>query len=157
MVMLRKSTILFTGRREYPMARRRATIRIGLDVQSIEEVRNSIQEFGDRYTQLVFTPHEIEASAGDVSTRASKLAGRFAAKEAVFKVLDIDDNVPLMRSIEIWRPNDQRPTVRLHGLAAELARRQGINELSVSLSHSGGVAAAAVIAQIHHQPLWTRR
>ena len=76
------------------MARRRATYRIGLDVQSIEEVQDSIAEFGDLYTQRVFTPHEIESSAGDSSTRASSLAGRFAAKEAVLKVLDIEDKVP---------------------------------------------------------------
>jgi holo-[acyl-carrier protein] synthase len=139
------------------MARRRATIRIGFDVQSIEEVQDSIEEFGDRYTQRVFTPHEIESSVGDTSTRASSLAGRFAAKEAVLKVLDIEDKVPLMRSIEIWRPDDHRPTVRLQGLAADLARRQGIDEFSLSLSHSGGVAAAAVVAQISPRSFWTRR
>lgn len=139
------------------MARRRATIRIGLDVQSIKEVQDSIEEFGDRYTQRVFTPHEIESSAGDSSTRAGSLAGRFAAKEAVLKVLDIEDKVPLMRSIEIWRPDDHRPTVRLHGMVAEMARRQGIDQLSLSLSHSGGVAAAAVVAQITPQSFWSRR
>jgi holo-[acyl-carrier protein] synthase len=139
------------------MARRRATYRIGLDVQSIEEVQDSIAEFGDLYTQRVFTPHEIESSAGDSSTRASSLAGRFAAKEAVLKVLDIEDKVPAMRSIEIWRVDDRRPTVRLKGLAAELARQQGIDQFSLSLSHSGGVAAAAVIAQISPRWFWTRR
>jgi holo-[acyl-carrier protein] synthase len=139
------------------MARRRATFRIGLDVQSIEEVQESIAEFGDRYTQRVYTSHEIESSAGDDTARASSLAGRFAAKEAVLKVLDIEDQVPPMRSIEIWRVGDRRPTVRLNGLAAELAHEQGIGELSLSLSHSGGVAAAAVIAQISPRSHWTRR
>jgi holo-[acyl-carrier protein] synthase len=139
------------------MARRRATVRIGLDVQSIEEVQESIEQFGERYTQRLFTPHEIESSAGDPSTRASSLAGRFAAKEAVLKVLDIEDKVLLMRSIEIWRPEEHRPTVRLNGLAAELARRQGIDQFSLSLSHSGGVAAAAVVAEISPQSFWTRR
>ena len=139
------------------MARRRATIRIGLDVQSIEEVRDSIEEFGERYTQRLFTPHELEASAGDPSTRASSLAGRFAAKEAVLKVLDVEDKVPLMRSIEVWRPEDHRPSIRLNGLAAELADQQGIEQFSLSLSHSGGVAAAAVVAQISGRSRWVRR
>jgi holo-[acyl-carrier protein] synthase len=139
------------------MARRRATIRIGLDVQSIEEVRESIAEFGDRYTRRVFTPHEIEASKGDSATRASSLAGRFAAKEAVLKVLDIEDATPPMTSIEIWRSDNHRPTVRLNGLAAELAGQQGIEEFTLSLSHSGGVAAAAVIAHIAPRPFWSRR
>lgn len=139
------------------MARRRATYRIGLDVQSIEEVQDSLKEFGDRYTQRVYTAHEIESSVGDPSTRASSLAGRFAAKEAVLKVLDIDDKVPWMRSIEVWRPDDRRPTVRLIGAAAELARRQGIDRISLSLSHSAGVAAAAVIAEISPESFWNRR
>lgn len=139
------------------MVRRRATFRIGLDVQSIAEVRDSIAEFGDLYTQRVYTSHEIESSAGDDSTRASSLAGRFAAKEAVLKVLDIEDQVPPMRSIEIWRVDDCRPTVRLNGLAAELARQQGIDQFSLSLSHSGGVATAAVIAQISRRSFWSRR
>jgi len=138
------------------MARRRATIVIGLDVQSIEEVETSLEVFGDRYTERVFTTHEIESSAGDSLTRASSLAGRFAAKEAVLKVLDIEDKVPLMRSIEIWRPVGRRPTVRLRGLAAELARRQGIDQMDVSLSHSGGVAAAAVVAQVVPRSSWSR-
>jgi holo-[acyl-carrier protein] synthase len=139
------------------MARRRATFRIGLDVQSIVEVQDSIAEFGDLYTRRLFTPHEIESSAGDNLSRASSLAGRFAAKEAVLKVLDIKEIVPPMTSIEIWRDDNRRPTVRLNGLAAELAGQQGIEELSLSLSHSGGVAAAAVIAQITPRSFWTRR
>ena len=139
------------------MARRRATILVGLDVQSIDEVRCSLEEFGERYTQRVFTSHEIESSAGDCLTRASSLAGRFAAKEAVLKVLDVDDKVPLMRSIEIWRPDGHRPTVRLNGVVAELARRQGIDDIAVSLSHSGGMAAAAVVAQVSPRSGWHRR
>ena len=139
------------------MARRRATIRVGLDVQSIDEVRESLEEFGERYTKRVFTSHELEASAGDPSTLASSLAGRFAAKEAVLKVLDVEDKVPLMRSIEIWRPAGRRPTVRLSGVAADLARRQGIDQMAVSLSHSAGVAAATVVAQVTPRPAWSRR
>jgi holo-[acyl-carrier protein] synthase len=139
------------------MTRRRATFRIGLDVQSIEEVQDSIEEFGDRYTQRVFTPHEIESSTGDKATRAASLAGRFAAKEAVLKVLDIEDTVLPMRSIEIWRVENRAPTIRLNGIAAEHARKQGIDQFSLSLSHSGGVAAAAVLAQISPRSVWTRR
>ncbi len=139
------------------MAQRRATIRIGLDVQSIEEVQDSIEEFGDRYTHRVFTLHEIESSKGDSSTFASSLAARFAAKEAVLKVLDIDDKWLPMKSIEIWRDESQRPTIRLNGLAAELANEQGFDDFSLSLSHSRGVAAAVVLAQRFTQSRWTRR
>jgi holo-[acyl-carrier protein] synthase len=139
------------------MSRRRATIRIGLDVQSIEEVQDSIEKFGDRYTRRLYTPHEIESSAGDSFTRASSLAGRFAAKEAVMKVLDIEDEVPAMKSIEIWRDEGRPPTVRLKGLAAELARQQGIDHFSLSLTHSGGVAAAVAIAETSPRVLRSRR
>jgi holo-[acyl-carrier protein] synthase len=135
------------------MAQRRATMLVGFDVQSIEEVQHSIAEFGDRYTRRVFTLHEIESCGGDSATRASSLAGRFAAKEAVLKVLDFEETMPPMTSIEIRLSDNRRPTVCLNGLAAELADQQGIDEFTLSLSHSGGVAAAAVIAHIAPLPL----
>lgn len=139
------------------MARRRAIFCIGLDVQSIEEVQESIDQFGDHYTRRVFTAHEIESSTSDQVTRASSLAGRFAAKEAVLKVLEIGDRAVPMRSIEVWRPENRRPIIRLSGVAAELANKQGFDEFSLSLSHSGGVAAAAVLAHSSSRSRWSRR
>ncbi len=122
------------------------SILVGIDVQSIEEVEGSIKEFGARYTQRLFTDDEI-ATCGDGPASASSFAGRFAAKEAVLKILNAREIVPRWKSIEVRRSTNGRPEVVLHGEAAELARSQGIEEISISISHGGGIASATVIAQ----------
>ncbi|MHB8379003.1 MAG: holo-ACP synthase [Acidimicrobiales bacterium] len=122
------------------------SILVGVDVQSIGEVEASIREFGTRYTRRLFTDDEI-ASCGDGPAAASSLAGRFAAKEAVLKILDLHEIVPRWKSIEVRRLRGGRPEVILHGEAAEIAKSQGIAEISLSISHGGGVASATVIAQ----------
>jgi holo-[acyl-carrier protein] synthase len=120
---------------------------IGLDVQSIDEVAQSLEEFGPRYTGKLFTEYEV-ASCGGTPTSAASLAARFAAKEAVLKVLDTRSIVPSWRSIEVRREENGPPYIALSGEAAEIARRQGVRHLSLSLSHDAGVASAAVVAQV---------
>lgn len=122
------------------------SILVGIDVQSIDEVEASIEKFGVRYTRRLFTDDEIEI-CGHGPSAASSFAGRFAAKEAVLKVLDLHEIVPRWRSIEVRRSRSGRPVVALHGEAAALARTQGIEEFSLSISHGGGIASATVIAQ----------
>ena len=70
------------------------TLRVGMDLVSVDEVAASVDHFGDRYVTRLFTPHEIETCRTDgpgarVATRyaVDSLAARFAAKEAVVKVL----------------------------------------------------------------------
>ncbi|HEV3188770.1 MAG TPA: 4'-phosphopantetheinyl transferase superfamily protein [Acidimicrobiales bacterium] len=122
------------------------SIRVGIDVQSIDEVESSLNEFGARYTQRLFTDQEIE-SCGDGPAAASSFAARFAAKEAVLKILDLGEIVPRWKSIEVRRSTGGRPEVVLHDEAAAIARSQGIGEISLSMTHGGGIASAAVIAQ----------
>ncbi|HEY5266554.1 MAG TPA: 4'-phosphopantetheinyl transferase superfamily protein [Acidimicrobiales bacterium] len=121
-------------------------ILVGIDVQSIEEVGASINEFGARYTRRLFTDDEIE-SCGDGPAAASSFAARFAAKEAVLKILDIGETIPRWKSIEVRRSTGGRPEVVLHDEAAEIARTQGIGEISLSITHGGGIASATVVAQ----------
>jgi holo-[acyl-carrier protein] synthase len=120
---------------------------VGIDIQPVDEVEASLRTFGDRYRHLLFTDHELE-SCGDNLATASSLAVRFAAKEAVLKILDTQETVPSWRSIEVKRTSSGRPEMALHGDAADLARRQGIEDISVSLSHAGGMATAAVVASV---------
>lgn len=123
-------------------------ILVGIDVQPIVEVEASIKEFGDRYTQRLFTDHELESCGENPLTAASGLAGRFAAKEAVLKILDVRESVPPWTTIEVHRTKGTRPEIVLRGIAAEIARHQGVKQISLSLSHGGGIATAAVVAQI---------
>jgi holo-[acyl-carrier protein] synthase len=120
---------------------------VGIDIQPIDEVEASLKKFGSRYRHLLFTDSELE-DCGDNLATASRLAARFAAKEAVLKILNVGESVPSWRSIEVQRTNDGRPEIVLHDEAAALARRGGLGDLSVSLSHAGGIATAAVVAAV---------
>ncbi len=123
------------------------TVLVGIDIQPIDEVEDSLRHFGSRYRRFLFTDHELQ-SCGDTPATASSLAARFAAKESVMKILDTHDTVPPWRSIEVRGVQGGRPEIRLYGEAADLARRQGIQNFSVSLSHGAGIATAAVVAQV---------
>lgn len=118
---------------------------VGIDIQPVDEVETSLSIFGDRYRRLLFTNDELEHCGNDSRT-APKLAARFAAKEAVLKVLEIGGDVPSWRSIEVKDRVGERREIVLHNAAARLAQSQGIKSLTVSFSHAGGVAAAVVIA-----------
>jgi holo-[acyl-carrier protein] synthase len=73
----------------------------------------------------------------------SSVAGRLAAKEAVFKLLRCQDAVVPWQSIRVEGPSGMWPVVYLDGAAAKLARAAGIySEISVSISHDGAYAVA---------------
>jgi holo-[acyl-carrier protein] synthase len=130
------------------------SLRIGVDLVAVDEVAASVARFGDRYVRRIFTEHEIDCCRrGDgcgvgASTYAmDSLAARFAAKEAVLKVLRPVEVQPAWRSIELHRMTGGWCEIHLSGLAAELAAEAGIDELSVSVSHEAAVAAAVVVGR----------
>lgn len=127
---------------------RQTEVLVGVDVQSIAEVASSLSTYGRRYTRRLFTEDEVRSCGGPVEAAAPGLAARFAAKEAVLKVLDLGVMVPPWRTIEVRESPTGRPEVHLRDEAAALARDQRVERLSLSLSHDGGVAVAAVVAQV---------
>ena len=120
--------------------------RTGCDLQRVDVVSDAIRDFGARYLDRVYTPGE---QASYATGGAASLAARFAAKEAVLKLIGTADGVDL-RSVEITTV-DGRPAVRLSGLAAELAERAGITAegIDVSLSHTGDLALAVAVGLQH--------
>jgi len=115
--------------------------RTGCDLQRVDDVADAVRDFGDRYLDRVYTPGEQEAYR---TGGAPSLAARFAAKEAVLKLLGTADGVD-PRSVEIAHV-DGRPVVRLSGLAARLAAEAGVGPIDISLSHSGDHALAVAVA-----------
>lgn len=122
------------------------TMRVGIDVVSVNEVAASIDRFGDRYLRRLYTSHELEVCSGATGVRARGLAARFAAKEAVIKVLRPEDGALAWRDIELWRHESGWCEIRLHGSAADLAAEAGLGALAVSITHDRDVAAAVVVA-----------
>ena len=122
------------------------TILVGADIQGIDEVQESIDLFGDRYVRRVYTDHEIDECCHYPQRAGAALASRFAAKEAMFKILTAGNPWASWREVEV-RVEFGRPTITLQGAAAEQAAQQGISTISLSLSQSGGTAAAVVVAE----------
>jgi holo-[acyl-carrier protein] synthase len=118
--------------------------RVGIDLVDIDEVNAALKTHGQRYLVRVFTDEERRECGQD----AHRLAARFAAKEATMKALDRGDQAIPWRSIGVRRTASGRPLLELSGAAAELARRRGITELSVSLTHERSSAAAVVVAEV---------
>ena len=127
-----------------PVGRR--AVAVGVDLVAVDQVQHAISRFGERYVRRVFTEHEVACSPGLGQVRACHLAARFAAKEATMKALGPTDWLPPWRSIEVWREDSGRCSLRLSGHAAELARRAQLSDFAVSISHEGNLAAAVVVA-----------
>ncbi|MFI9119543.1 holo-ACP synthase [Streptomyces bikiniensis] len=90
---------------------------------------------------------ELAASlTPDGAPDPSGIAGRLAAKEAVFKLLGSVGKPLPWQGIEVLRGPGGRPGVRLSGRAAELARTAGIGPIDVSISHDAGFAIAVAAA-----------
>lgn len=117
-------------------------LRVGLDVTSVQDVKDSIAVHGERYLARVFTPQERRDTADD----ATRLAARFAAKEAVFKVLRLADDAVPWHDIRIRRHPEGYVDLVLSGQAKHLAAAQGLTELALSITHQGDHAAAVVVA-----------
>ena len=119
----------------------------GVDLIRIERIEKVISRFGQRFLDRVFTPNEVRYSCN----RASELAVRFAAKEAVSKALGVGMRVLSPRGIgwldvETLNERGGKPYVILHNRAKVLAEEQGLDEWAISLSHDGGIAIAFVVA-----------
>ena len=121
-------------------------IRVGADVVTVRQVSESVDTFGSRYLDRVYTEHELQSCSGSPEVRAASLAARFAAKEATIKVLRPVGHQPDWRSVEVRRHSEGWCTMALSGHAAALADQAGIADLAVSLTHEGDVAAAVVVA-----------
>ncbi len=116
----------------------------GIDVIEIERIAGIIERYPKRFVEKVFTEHERQFA----KNRPPQLAARFAAKEAVMKLLGTGIRGVPWQSIEVFRTKGKAPQIILYGNAREVATAIGINSISISLSHSKTVAVASVVAII---------
>lgn len=115
---------------------------LGLDIIRVDRIRATLGRFGDRFVERVLTADE----ARYVRRRPETFAGRWAAKEAVSKVLGLGVRGIGWREIEIERLPTGQPAVRLHGRAAARASQLGIERLAVSITHEREYALAVAFA-----------
>jgi holo-[acyl-carrier protein] synthase len=114
------------------------TTELGIDIIRVSRIADSLTRFGERFTRRILTP----AEAAYVRNRPETLAGRWAAKEAVSKVLGLGVRGVGWRDIEIERLPTGQPAVRLHGRAGRRAEQLGMGRVAVSISHEAEYAVA---------------
>ena len=114
------------------------TIELGIDIVRVGRIAAALDRFGARFSRRVLT----DAERRYVRERPGTFAGRWAAKEAVSKVLGLGVRGIGWRDIEIERLPTGQPAVALHGRAARRAEQLGMSRISVSISHEADYAVA---------------
>jgi holo-[acyl-carrier protein] synthase len=116
----------------------------GIDIVEIARIVSSIERYGDRFLQRIFTPEEI-AYCQRKRSFAESFAARFAAKEAGAKALGTGIQYGVSwKELEVQRLPGSRPTLHLSGRAREIADRLGVAHVSLSLTHTDTIAMASV-------------
>jgi holo-[acyl-carrier protein] synthase len=125
----------------------------GIDLIEIERIARAIERWGDRFLDRVYTPAELAI----YRARPASLAARWAAKEAVAKLLGVGlrglggaerpEEGLAWTEIEVLRDPQGRPALALHGRAAKRARALGLGPIALSLSHTREHAIASAVAQ----------
>ncbi len=114
------------------------TTELGVDIIKVDRIRETMARFGARFSNRVLT----DAEQRYVRDRPETFAGRWAAKEAVSKVLGLGVRGIGWRDIEIERLPTGQPSVRLHGRAAARAEQLGMGRIAVSITHEADYAVA---------------
>ncbi|MFF4215589.1 holo-ACP synthase [Streptomyces nondiastaticus] len=123
-------------------------IRVGVDLVPLTRVQAMTDAGDDARLRRMLTPAEIALSRFPTGWDLHGVAGRLAAKEAVFKLLHVPGRPLPWQSIEILKSPGEWPCVRLSGPAHRWAADAGIEAVDVSISHEElfAVAVAATAA-----------
>jgi holo-[acyl-carrier protein] synthase len=114
------------------------TTELGIDIISVERIRLALERHGDRFPKRILTDTE----SAYVRNRPETLAGRWAAKEAVSKVLGLGVRGVGWKEIEVVRLPTGQPTIQLHDRAKRRAEQLGMGRIAVSISHERDMAVA---------------
>jgi len=120
---------------------------LGTDLIETRRVKESVDRFGARFLERIFTAGEI-AYCTRKKNAAESFAARFAAKEAGAKALGTGISRGVSwREFEVKREASGRPSLHLSGRAAELAEAMGVKRVQLSLTHSQEFALAVVVVE----------
>jgi holo-[acyl-carrier protein] synthase len=119
----------------------------GVDLAEVRRIAASAERFGPRFINRIFTPAEI-AYVERKANRYERYAARFAAKEAGMKAIGTGwKRGVTWQDFEVANLPSGKPTLRLHGIAAEIATRLGVRNVSLSLTHTSEYGMAHVILE----------
>ena len=121
------------------------SVNVGVDIVEIERIKRAVSIYHDVFLNRVYTSMELNYC----KNMPSRLAARFAAKEAVMKVLGIGALGMNWREIEVISTENGPPEIQLYGKIKDKASGIGITGLSLSLSHEKKYAVACVIGNVN--------
>jgi len=118
----------------------------GIDLVQCERIERMVERHGERFLERVFTETE-RSYASRNKNKIECLAGRFAAKEAVLKVMGTGWRGKISwQDIEVINDAAGKPLVHLTGELRKISERLGIYDVSVSVTHTGNFAIASAVA-----------
>jgi holo-[acyl-carrier protein] synthase len=119
----------------------------GVDLAEVPRIRASIERFGARFIDRIYTAAEI-AYVERKANKYERYAARFAAKEAGMKAIGTGWRLGVTwRDFEVANLRSGRPTLRLHGVASRVAEKLGVRNISLSLTHTRELGMAHVILE----------
>jgi holo-[acyl-carrier protein] synthase len=119
----------------------------GIDLAEVDRIRQAVERYGDKFTRRVYTEREI-AYVEQKANRFERYAARFAAKEAGMKAIGTGWRGGVRwQDFEVANQPSGRPTLLLHGVAAEVAGRMGVRTVQLSLTHTAALGMALVILE----------
>ena len=119
----------------------------GVDLAEVPRIRAAIEPHGGRFIERIYTPPEI-AYVERKANRFERYAARFAAKEAGMKAIGTGwKRGVTWRDFEVVNLPSGRPTLRLHGVASEIAQQLGVRQIWLSLTHTAELGMAHVILE----------
>ncbi len=118
----------------------------GIDIVETDRIRRMVEHHGRHFLDRVFTPREQRYCDENPKRYYETMAGRFAAKEAVLKVLGTGWRGGIAwTDIEVLREPSGQPKVALSGECLRIAGELGISRWHVSISHIATHATASAI------------
>ncbi len=117
---------------------------LGTDIVEISRISRAVSRHGEAFLGRVYTPRELQY-AGDGKGRDRRLAGRWAAKEAIRKTLGALLSRVTWKDVEILPGEAGEPVVNLLGETSSRVREMGGIRVRVSISHSGDNAVAVAL------------
>ena len=124
------------------------TIAHGIDLVDFERIEQMLERHEDRFLDRVFTSAE-QAYANSNRDSTQTLAGRFAAKEAILKLMGTGWRGKIAwTDIEVLNNPSGQPEVTVRGEVEKIARRLGVKQISVSITHTANFAIASAVALV---------
>ena len=118
-------------------------IGLGIDIIEIERIKDSIEKYGDKFLDKIYTTNEIKYCSNKFN-KFQHLAARFAAKEAVYKAVASGWEEGISwQDIEVYNDPYGKPEIKPSGkLKAFLSTNK---QLKISMSHSDNYVTCVAI------------